>query len=77
MEAHGCGFVDGSVTAILEGLLEEHKTFVVSVTSESEPYTMDEIEALLLAQEERIENFKKDTTLPMSAKIAQFQKGNK
>lgn len=64
------------IEAILEGLPEEYNNFVVSVTSRSEPYSVDEIEALL-AQEERIENFKKDTNTTVTMSVNMAQKSNK
>ncbi|KAF7805093.1 Retrovirus-related Pol polyprotein from transposon TNT 1-94 [Senna tora] len=68
------------IEAILEGLSEEYNSFVVSVTSRSDPYTVDEIESLLVAQEERLDKFKKDSesVAPMSANLVQSQaKGGK
>lgn len=41
------------------------------MTSRSEPYIIDEIEALLLAQEKRIENLKKDSSVTMTSNMAQ------
>ncbi|KAF7807392.1 Retrovirus-related Pol polyprotein from transposon TNT 1-94 [Senna tora] len=68
------------IEAILEGLFEEYNNFVVSMTSRSDPYTVDEIELLLVAEEERIEKFKKDSeaVAPMTANLVQSQaKGGK
>lgn len=47
------------VDAIFEGIPPEYETFVTSVNSRMEPYSVDEIESLLLAQEVKIE---KNTT---------------
>ena len=43
---------------ILDGLPEEYDSFITSVTSRLDPYTVDDIEALLLAQEERFDKHK-------------------
>ncbi|KAK4276114.1 hypothetical protein QN277_019103 [Acacia crassicarpa] len=43
------------IDQILEGLPEAYDPFVTSVTSRKDPYTVDEIEALLLSQETRLE----------------------
>lgn len=40
---------------IIDGLSLEYDTFITSVTSRTDPYMVDEIESLLLAQEARIE----------------------
>lgn len=45
---------------ILNGLLESYDTFIVSVNSRSESYSIEEIESLLLAQEMRIEKYTKE-----------------
>ena len=44
--------------AILNGLPEEYDSFITSVTSRLDPYTIEDIEALLLAQEERFDKHK-------------------
>jgi len=44
--------------AILDGLPEEYDSFITSVTSRLDPYTIEDIEALLLAQEERFDKHK-------------------
>lgn len=41
--------------AIFQGLPEEYDTSIISVSSRPEPYTVEELESLLLAQEARIE----------------------
>ncbi|RVX03711.1 Retrovirus-related Pol polyprotein from transposon RE1 [Vitis vinifera] len=43
------------IDAIFEGLPQDYETFIISVNSRLDPYTVEEIEALLLAQESRIE----------------------
>lgn len=48
------------IDAILNGLPEEYDTFVISINSRSESYVVEEIEALLLAQEGRIEKHSKE-----------------
>lgn len=59
--------VSDHIDAVLEGLPEEYNSFIVSVTSRTDPYTVNQIESLLVAQEDRIEKRKKDTPAPMSA----------
>jgi len=46
--------IEDQVEAILNGLSEDYDHFVASIMSRLEPYTINEIEALLLAQEERL-----------------------
>jgi len=43
------------IDAILDGLLEEYDSFVTSVTSWLDPYTTQDIESLLMAQEDRFD----------------------
>ncbi|RVW97157.1 Retrovirus-related Pol polyprotein from transposon TNT 1-94 [Vitis vinifera] len=47
--------VKDHIDAIFEGLPQDYETFIISVNSRLDPYTVEEIEALLLAQESRIE----------------------
>lgn len=49
------------IDALLDGLSEDYNGFIVSVTSRADPYSVLEIESLLVAQEERIEHYKKDS----------------
>jgi len=46
--------IDDQVEAILNGFLEDYDPFVASIMLRSEPYTINEIKTLLLAQEERL-----------------------
>jgi len=46
------------IESILEGLPEEYNAFIVVVTSHTNPYSINEIESLLLAQEERFQRYK-------------------
>jgi len=46
------------VDAILDGLSAEYDGFVTAILSRQDPYTVDDLEALLLAQEERFERHK-------------------
>ena len=39
------------IDAVFEGLHQEYGTFIITVSSRIDPYTVEEIEALLLAQE--------------------------
>ncbi|PON37427.1 hypothetical protein TorRG33x02_347460 [Trema orientale] len=43
------------IEAIFDGLLDEYDTFVISTSSRLDPYTVEDIESLLLAQEIRID----------------------
>lgn len=65
------------IEAILEGLPEEYNSFIVSVTSRSDPYTVNQIENLLLAQEERLDKYKKDSNPTLSANLAQSSAASK
>lgn len=47
--------------ASLNGLLEDYDTFILSVNSRSDVYTVEEIESLLLAQEARLEKHSRRT----------------
>jgi len=42
----------------LDGLSEEYDGFIITILSRSDPYTTDELESLLLAQEERFKKHK-------------------
>ena len=44
--------------AILDGLSPDFDGFITSIRSHSDPYTVDDLEALLLAQEERFDKHK-------------------
>lgn len=46
------------IDSILDGLLEEYDNFVTSITSLLDPYTVQHIESLLLAQEDRFDKHK-------------------
>ena len=43
------------IDVIFTGLPQEYETFIISVSSRINPYTVEEIEALLLAHETHIE----------------------
>ncbi|KAK4840954.1 hypothetical protein QYF36_022262 [Acer negundo] len=60
------------INAIFDGLSSEYDTFVVSVSSRNDAYTVTEIESLLLAQESRIEKNLKtlDSALPNVVNVA-------
>lgn len=49
------------IAAIFNGLPQEYDSFITSVMSRSEPYSIEEMEALLMAQEERIEKQKQES----------------
>jgi len=44
------------IEAILDGLPEEYDSFVTTITSRLDPYTVEDVESLLLTQEERFES---------------------
>ena len=56
---------------ILDGLSQEYSAFITSIVSQSDPYSIPEIEALLMAQEERIEHFKQLELEFVQANLAQ------
>ncbi|KAK0605247.1 hypothetical protein LWI29_024597 [Acer saccharum] len=60
------------ITAIFVGLSSEYDTFVVSMSSHKDAYTVAKIESLLLAQESRIEKNLKtlDSALPNVVNVA-------
>ena len=59
LSANGSSITDEDhIEVILDGLPEEYDPFITSVLSRIDPYTVDEIEVLLLAQEERLEKHK-------------------
>lgn len=51
------------IESILDGLPSDYDAFVTSVSTRSDPFTVSEIEAHLLAQETRIERNQNDTSL--------------
>ena len=59
------------IDVIFEGLSTDYDTFILSIESHIDPYTIDDIESLLLAQEARIEkkNKKLDSAQPSLANI--------
>ena len=50
---------DDHIEAILDGLPEDFDSFITSVTLRLDPYSVDDIEALLLAQEECFEKHRR------------------
>jgi len=56
--------------AIFYGLLEEYESFIIIVTSCLDPYTAEDIEALWMAHEERIEWYKPQDQLLPQANLA-------
>ena len=57
---------DDHIEYILDGLPEDYDGFVTSILSRHEPYTVEEIEALLLAQEEWFEKHRSTDILPQA-----------
>ena len=51
------------IEAILDGLSDEYDGFITSILSRTDPYSVDDLEALLLAQEERFEKHKTQSSL--------------
>nr|KYP52945.1 hypothetical protein KK1_025146 [Cajanus cajan] len=70
--------VEDHIDAIFDGLDEDYDGFITSCITRTEAYTVAEIEALLMHQEERLERHKKRESLTPQANIAQSQpkKGN-
>ncbi|KAF7838902.1 Retrovirus-related Pol polyprotein from transposon TNT 1-94 [Senna tora] len=61
-----------TIESILDGLPEEYEGFVTSISLHTTKYTVPEIHALLLAQETRLDKFKKNVEV-VSANVAQTQ----
>lgn len=57
------------ISAIFDGLSREYETFVLSIETRKESYTVEEIEALLLSQEARYEK-KNETHMLMDNNVA-------
>lgn len=53
----------------MNGLSEEYDSFVTSVTSRMDPYNVEDIEALLLAQEEHLEKHRSTEQLILQANL--------
>lgn len=56
---------DEHIQVILDGLPDEYDSIVASILSRTDPYTIQEIEALMMAIEERIEKHKKPDAFGM------------
>ncbi|KAL6316371.1 hypothetical protein AAG906_018074 [Vitis piasezkii] len=52
---HNLSTIGDHIDAVFERLPQEYETFIISVNSRIDPYIVEEIETLLLAQETRIE----------------------
>lgn len=61
------------IDAIFDGLPEEYDPFITSVLTRTEDYSVEQIEALLMAQEERLERHKRSDNVPPQANLAQGQ----
>jgi len=59
--------------AIFYGLSVEYKYFITIVTSHLDPCTVEDIEALLMAHEERLERYKTQDQLLPQANLASTQ----
>ena len=60
----------GSIEVTLNGLSDEYDGFITSIVSWSKPYNVGEIEALLMAQEQRLKKNKKNELFLVQAHIA-------
>ena len=60
------------VEAICEGLPDEYETFILATSTHNDKFSVDEIEALLLAQEARIEKKSFELDLPQSKSSKSF-----
>jgi len=71
LAAVGCPIsTEDHIEAILVGLSDEYDSFVTSVTSHLDPYTVEDIESLLLAQESRIEKAKHSVDQILQAHVS-------
>jgi len=61
------------IEAIFEGFPEEYDAFITFVTSKIDSYILEQVEALLLAQEERLEKYHTVTDL-LQAQTASFSR---
>ena len=64
--------IEGHVELILLALTKDYNAFITYIVSRSEPYSVVEIEALLMDQEERIERFRKTGLSFVQANVAQL-----
>ena len=64
------------IEAILDDLPKEYDSFVTSILSRLDPYTIDEIEALLLDQEERMEKHRFYDSMPQANVVVNSWNGN-
>jgi len=64
--------IEEHIEIILYGLPEEYDAFITSITSRTDPYTVEEVEALLLAQEERLERYRNNNNLLYQVNATSF-----
>jgi len=57
------------IDVILDGLSDDYDHFITIITSKTNPYTVDEIEVVLLAQEERLGKHKLTQSYVIQANI--------
>ena len=62
--------VDDHIEVILDGLNEDYASFITTVISRVQPFSVNELEALLMAQEEMLERFKKSETSLVQANVS-------
>ena len=63
--------VENHIKVILDGLNEDHASLITIVLSRVQPFSINDLEALLMAQEERIERFRKSETSLVQANASQ------
>ena len=62
--------VEDHIEVILDGLNEDYASFITTVISRVQPFSVNELEALLMAQEEMLERFKKSKTSLVQANVS-------
>jgi len=68
---------DDRVEATLEGLLEEFDDFITAILSSLDPYTVEEVEALLLSQEEQFDKHIVSANTPIEANLVSGNQSHK
>ena len=59
------------IEVILDGLNEDYNTLITAILARSQPFSINELKALLMAQEEMLERFKKYDIGLVQANLAQ------
>ena len=68
--------VDDYIEVILDGLNEEYGPFITTILSRAIPFTIDELEALLMAQDGMLERFNKSDLSLIQENVAQTTPSN-